>query len=77
MENLTEDKISRDQLKSRQTQLRHELETGAAELNIVLSREAYLRETLLRIRGALETLNELLGHDDESVIGTLSTNRSP
>jgi hypothetical protein len=59
----------RDQIQARLNELRRQSEAGQAELQQVLLRENYLRETLLRISGAIQVLEELLaeqptGHNE-------------
>jgi hypothetical protein len=50
----------REQMQARLVALRRELETGQAELQDVERRQLYLRETMLRIGGAIQILEELL-----------------
>jgi|SRR5215207_612029 hypothetical protein len=50
----------REQMQARLGALRRELETGQAELQNVERRQIYLRETMLRISGAIQVLEELL-----------------
>jgi hypothetical protein len=50
----------REQMQARLGALRRELETGQAELQDVERRQLYLRETMLRISGAIQILEELL-----------------
>ena len=49
-----------ERIRARLAALRQELETGQVELQQVERRQAYLRETLLRISGAVQVLEELL-----------------
>jgi hypothetical protein len=53
----------REQIKSRLDALRSELETGEAEYQQLQARETHLRETLLRISGAVQVLEELLAKE--------------
>jgi hypothetical protein len=63
------DRIVRDQLELRLEALKRELEAGQVELEKVEKQRTYLRETMLRISGAVQVLQELLtdgqaaGHD--------------
>ncbi len=54
----------REQLQDRLEELRRELEKGQAELEKVESQRAYLRDTILRIAGAVQVLEELLSTTD-------------
>ena len=49
-----------EQIKERLQALRKELETGQAELRKVEAQRTYLHETMLRISGAIQALEELL-----------------
>jgi predicted nuclease with TOPRIM domain len=49
-----------EQIQARLEELKQELETGQAELQKVEMRRTYLRETMLRIEGAMHALSELL-----------------
>jgi hypothetical protein len=53
----------REQMQSRLDTLRSELETGEAEYQQLQARETHLRETLLRISGAVQVLEELLSNE--------------
>jgi hypothetical protein len=50
----------RDQIQARLEALKKELETGHAELQKVEMQRTYLHETVLRISGAIQVLEELL-----------------
>jgi prefoldin subunit 5 len=50
----------REQMQARLEALRKELETGQAEFETIERRQTYLRETMLRISGAIQVLEELL-----------------
>ncbi|MFD8756898.1 hypothetical protein ACFV0O_38865 [Kitasatospora sp. NPDC059577] len=50
-------------MQSRLTELKQEYQQGEAQLRILVQQEAALRETLLRISGAIQLLEELLSHD--------------
>jgi hypothetical protein len=50
----------REQMQTRLEVLRKELEAGHAELEKVERQRIYLRETMLRISGAIHVLEELL-----------------
>lgn len=49
-----------DLLQARLAILKREFETGQARLKEIEREEVYLRETLLRISGAMQVLDELL-----------------
>jgi hypothetical protein len=51
----------RDQLQSRLAELRRDYQLGQGQLQEVCRQEAALRETVLRISGAIQVLEELLG----------------
>jgi hypothetical protein len=65
----------RQQVQMRLEVLKKELESGQAELEKVEKQRAYLHETLLRISGAVQVLEELLaegqptGQDGAEPIG--------
>jgi predicted nucleic acid-binding Zn-ribbon protein len=50
----------REQMQTRLEALRKEFETGQAELEKIERQRTYLRETMLRISGAAQVLEELL-----------------
>jgi predicted nuclease with TOPRIM domain len=50
----------REQIQARLEELRKELEAGQAELQKIEMQRTYLRETVLRIGGAVQVLEELL-----------------
>jgi predicted nuclease with TOPRIM domain len=50
----------REQIQARLEELNKELEAGQAELQKVEMQRTYLRETVLRIGGAVQVLEELL-----------------
>jgi len=49
-----------EQIQARLEELKKELEAGQSELQKVESQRTYLRETILRISGAVQVLEELL-----------------
>jgi hypothetical protein len=55
----------REQMRARLEELKKELETGQAELQKVEMQRTYLRETVLRIGGAVQVLEELLGRQPQ------------
>jgi hypothetical protein len=64
----------REQVQSRFAELSRELEKGQVELQSIDRQQAYLRETLLRVSGAVQVVEELLadgerreGHDEPGV----------
>jgi predicted nuclease with TOPRIM domain len=52
-----------DQLRRRLEDLKKEFEIGQARLKELESEQTYLRETLLRISGAIQVLEEALAQD--------------
>jgi predicted nucleic acid-binding Zn-ribbon protein len=52
-----------EQMQARLEVLRKEFETGQAELDKAEKQVAYLRETLLRISGAVQVLEELVAKE--------------
>jgi hypothetical protein len=53
----------REQLQARLEELKNELETGRVRLRELERQESILRETLLRISGAIQVLEELLANE--------------
>lgn len=51
----------RDQLERRLAELKSEFETGQARLRDLSQQQAHVQETLLRISGAIQVLEELIG----------------
>ncbi|MFF5923300.1 hypothetical protein ACFY8C_34030 [Streptomyces flavochromogenes] len=60
----------RDRLESRLAELRQEYQLGEGQLRKLVEQEAGLRETLLRISGAMQMLQELLTSDEENTDGS-------
>jgi predicted nuclease with TOPRIM domain len=56
-----------EQLKARLSTLKHEFEMGQTRLHDLEIQEASLRETLLRISGAIQVLEELLNEQKVEV----------
>ena len=50
-----------EQLKQRLEELRKQFETGQARLRELETEQTYVRETMLRISGAIQVLEEALG----------------
>jgi len=59
-EETKEGRSMREQIQARLEDLKKELETGQAELQKVEMQRTYLHETVLRIGGAVQVLEELL-----------------
>ena len=53
----------KEQLEQRLKELRAEYETGRARLRELEAETTYVRETLLRITGAIQVLGEMLGEE--------------
>jgi hypothetical protein len=53
-----------DQLRERLAELTREYQLGEAQLRDVVRQDALLRETLLRISGAMQVLEELCQAED-------------
>ena len=54
----------RDQIEQRLSELRQEFETGQRMLAELENKQAILRQTMQRISGAIQVLEELLAADD-------------
>lgn len=55
--------MQREGLQQRLDTLRGEFEKGQKQLRDVHQQQTYLQETLLRIQGAMQVLEEMLGED--------------
>jgi predicted nuclease with TOPRIM domain len=53
-----------EQLQNRLEELKKEYETGQARLRELESEAAYVRETMLRISGAIQVIQEMLGQEN-------------
>ena len=62
----------REQMQARLGALKREFEAGQAELQQVERRQAYLREALLRISGAMHVLEELLADSPSAGEGSVN-----
>jgi hypothetical protein len=56
----------REQIQARLEELKEERKTGQAELQKVEMQRTYLRETVLRIDGAVQVLEELLAGESRA-----------
>jgi hypothetical protein len=56
--------VKREQLESRVQELQRDFEVGERRLRELEAQQTQLRDTLLRIDGAMNVLRELLGSDD-------------
>lgn len=54
-----------EQLRRRLEELKKEFETGQARLRELEAQQAYTRETLLRISGAIQVLEEALAEESK------------
>lgn len=70
----------REQLRQRLEELKREFETGQTRLRELELQEARLRETLLRISGAIQVLEEIesveAGGDDDPAQGSKAAEAS-
>jgi predicted nuclease with TOPRIM domain len=64
-----------EQLEKRLAELRKEFESGQARLRELETEQAYIRETMLRISGAIQVLEEALGQETNAKEAT--TAREP
>lgn len=68
----------KEQLEQRLKELTAEYETGQARLRELDSETQYVRETLLRISGAIQVIKEMLGQPGEKeAAATLSSEGEP
>jgi len=68
-EELGEQERMQEQLERRLAELRKEFETGQARLKELETEQAYIRETMLRISGAIQVLEEALGQETNTEEG--------
>jgi hypothetical protein len=64
----------KDQLQARLAELKVEYLTGEEKLREILRQEAAVRETLLRISGAVQVLEEMLDGSDPVAAGDTTGN---
>ena len=64
----------REEAQARIVELRKELAAGQAELEQLERRRAYLHEVLLRMTGAVQVLEELMGQAPNGAEGAESSN---
>jgi len=55
-----------EQMQSRLAELRQEYQLGQGQLHELTQQEAVMRETLLRISGAIQVLEEMLAQDQKN-----------
>jgi predicted nuclease with TOPRIM domain len=55
----------KEQLEKRLEELKREYETGQGRLHELEAETAYVRETILRITGAIQVLQEMLGEEKQ------------
>ena len=56
----------KEQLQNRLEELKKEFETGQGRLKELEAEQAYVRETMLRISGAIQVLEEALRESEQS-----------
>jgi len=61
--------VADEQVQARLDELRREYQVGDGRLRELLQQETALRETLLRISGAIQVLEELLGAGTDDTAG--------
>jgi hypothetical protein len=61
-----------EQARARLEELRHEYEVGQRRLQELMAQEVSIRETLLRISGAIQVLEELTGDEAQPSSATPS-----
>jgi hypothetical protein len=59
-ESSTDPEVVMDRMEARLAELKREYQTGERQLRELVQQESALRETLLRISGAIQVLEELL-----------------
>lgn len=60
-------------MKERLAELRAEFEKGQQHLQMLDQQRAEVRDTLLRISGAIQVLEELLKQENQSTLNTLAS----
>jgi predicted nuclease with TOPRIM domain len=66
----------RDQIQNRLAELKKEFEKGQVELQNMERQQAYLRETLFRISGAAQVLEELLAEGERGMVHETSAHQT-
>ena len=66
-----------DRIQLRLARLQQEYEIGERQLRELIQQEAGLRETLLRISGAIQVLQELLPDGEDAGAGTAAAGSGP
>jgi septation ring formation regulator EzrA len=56
-----------EQMQARLAELRQEYQKGHAQLQELVKQESFLRETLLRISGAIQVIEEMLAQGQENL----------
>lgn len=69
--------MMREQLIARLEELKREFETGQARLRELEMQESQLRETMLRISGAIQVLEEALADEGSEGEGSAHGSESP
>lgn len=69
--------IMQEKIRTRIDELRSELQRGTARLRELESQSEELRQTLLRIAGAIQVLEELLQDPSNTDAGGAAEHRSP
>jgi septation ring formation regulator EzrA len=56
-----------EKMQARLAELRQEYQKGQAQLQELMKQESFLRETLLRISGAIQVIEEMLAQGQENL----------
>ena len=73
MTDTTQDAAIREQAQSRLSELQREYEVGQRRLQELMAQEVTLRETLLRISGAIQVLEELTARPGDEPVPSMGS----
>jgi hypothetical protein len=65
-----------EQMRARLAELQLQYQTGQAQLQELVRQEAALRETMLRISGAIQVLEEMLDQGPSTTNGQAATSKT-